>query len=969
MPITRLRCLARTTPHGVDGTGLALSWNGLPPGAPWRLRIASADGGVAWDSGVRHEPGPARPPALPASRPYTWQVCDVAADVWSQPSRFITGQGAEDWQAAWIGHRAQPRLRYPWPELQAVAVVGEPFADLGESFYRLAFTVADPAAIPWATLRLLSGATSVVHLNGRQIRRCAHWLGAYDLDVAHHLKAGRNVLAVQTIDKEHGRTALAAVLHLGRPDGTVQTLATGSETWRAQTRQAPAEWTQVWFDDRTWAMAEPVGVELPGKRPDPGHAPVQLKGVCRLPEGLRSAVAHLACVGVGELRVNGRLLDSTRMDGGWTDARRRAEVRTFDALPALVAGDNAIEITLAGGWWQLHDDAGEPPLQASFELVWTDHSGREGRFGSGPDWQARAAPIAMSSLYHGEITTCDQAEPWQPATPGDWQAPRLPALADPIAEIERLAPVSLTRTRHGSVVADFGQNVAGFIDLRGRFGNRVTVQHSELLGGDGLPLLDNLRTARQIAIYHLGTAQPPVLRPVFALSGFRYAEIFGWEGGVEDLAAVVVHTRLEASGSFTCSEPLLDRIFTATRWTFRDNFHAVPSDCPQRDERLGWMADAGNVPEVAAQFYDIERFFDKWAVDMQDAQACSGFFPNFAPDISRAGSGYGGTRGTPGWADAGVRVPWALYQRYGDLGRLADHYPAMRRHVETMRADSQDDLYERGGWGDWLATEPTPGEPIGTAYFHDSTRLVAEAAAALGHAEDAACYRALCARIATAFHARHFDHVRGCYGNGSQTMQAMALALGLVPAGCRAQVLARLEADIAAHEDHLTTGFLGTTFAVQALAEAGCHDLLLRILTRRDFPSLGRILDLGSTTITEAWNAHLGVDFASHNHFNLGAVCSWFFGSLAGIRGAAPGMASLDIAPAFPSGLERVEATQIIPAGTVAVHWWRQAEVVELAIELPVPGKVVMPPGYTADRCGTLPPGQHRLAVRRSGQN
>jgi alpha-L-rhamnosidase len=659
---------------------------------------------------------------------------------------------------------------------------------------------------------------------------------------------------------------------------------------------------------------------------------------------------------------------------GWTEYDLRLEYQTLDLTHLLHPGENTLELTLGNGWWLLHHPgflaAGrDTRLTAALALDLIFPDGSASTVITDASWSAHPSPVLFNHLYHGEVTDLAFHPASTPALPVEIvpapSAALVPQMAEPIRCTARLAPVSLVRTPRGSWLADFGENLAGWVELPAPStpASRIALTHAELLRPDGSLNTDNLRTARATCIYHHVSPDTPPLAPRFTYHGFRYAEIHGWPADSTPPApiACLVHADLAPAGEFSCSDPLLEKLFAATRRTFRDNFHAVPSDCPQRDERLGWMADAGNIPDVAALFFDISRYFDKWTVDMADAMTKSGFFPNFAPSMGT--SERGAARGTPGWSDAGVTVPWTLYQLYGNRERLAAHYPAMRRHVETMVAESRDGLFSQKGWGDWLSVEDSPQEPIGAAYFFRSTDFVARAAAALGLTDDAARYADLRETIRAAYQKAYYDPATGSYSTATQTMQAMPLAFGLTPAAERPRVLDRLLADLEAHEWHLTTGFLGTTFLFDALAAAGRHDVVLRLLRQRDFPSLGRILDCGSTTITEAWNAHLGDDFASHNHFNLGAPVAWLVRHLAGLRPdpAHPGGRHLLLEPAFLSSIDHASASWTGPGGPASVAWKRDPN-----------GRIqfstIIPEGCTAELRlpghpnTPLPPGHHTFA-------
>ncbi|MGC9452195.1 MAG: family 78 glycoside hydrolase catalytic domain [Oceanipulchritudo sp.] len=846
-------------------------------------------------------------------------------------------------EGKWIAGDFADSHEPSWPE---AVWMGPSQAPAGEAWYRHVFTVAEPAELGHAVVRLSGRHRTDIHLNGRLLKRCVHWVGTYEVDLWHHLKAGRNVLAIAAVDKERFQPWVAPVLCLRAADGS-DAFATGAEDWRCTAGPAPAEWAQTWFDDRGWSGAVAKEPLRAGTLPDKGPRSLVFSRSFELEAAPRSARLRVTGLGLYELRINGRKAGDEQLTPGWTEYDRRIEYQEFDVGGLLTAGANRVEILTGNGWWLLHhrDFAAtgvDRSLKAWMELDIERVSGAPLRIVTDGSWRASPSAVLMNHLYYGETVDCGSEEKEQPVVPVrelPAQAPLVPHAAEPIRCVERMRPIALRRTGWGSWIVDFGQNIAGWVELEPpRTGvARVGVRHAEELRPDGSLNTDSLRTAQALDTYLRPGPGSGRLAPRFTYHGFRYAEILGWPDDLrmDDLRACVVHADLRPAGRFHCSEPLFNRLFDAVRRTFRGNFHAVPTDCPQRDERLGWMADAGNIPDVAALYFDVSRFFDKWVVDMEDAQAKSGHFPDFAP--SMGASERGSAHGAPGWADAGVKVPWELYCHYGDTARLRAHYPAMRRHVETMIRESRDGLFPSTGWGDWLAVEASPAEPVGTAYFYHSTDLLARAARVLGNTDEAERHAGLLQRIAEAYQRAYYNPESATYANGTQTMNALPLYMGITPEHLRAAVLRSLIDDLRAHEHHLTTGFLGTTFLFEVLARAGQHELIHTVLTRLDYPGHGRILNAGATTMTEAWNACLGDDFASHNHFNLGAPVAWFIRHLAGIQldPERPGGRRFLVRPVFLDALDHAEGEWTGPCGRIASAWRRESGGLRLEVTVP----------------------------------
>ena len=844
---------------------------------------------------------------------------------------------AEPFLSPWIAVSAPDEWSIPWPEPQWIAA--DPAKPtLGEAFYRAHFRLDDPLQIDSAALRLLGKNRTDVHLNGHLLKRCVHWVGVYEIDLSPFLKKGKNVLALHAIDREGDQPIVGPTLAL-RQNGQIVFPLTAS-SWRTRPASAPSEWTQVWYDDRSWSSPCPPPTRPSEVTSPPPAAPrsLELTKTFHLGQLPTQAVVRVSALGMYDLQINHQPASDQLLTPGWTEYDLRLEYQTFDVTKLLRKGDNLITLTLGNGWWMLHlpgllQAGHDCRLCATLQMDCDFSDGSCLQITTDPSWTARPSAVLFNHLYHGEVRDCAWNTANAPILPLTEVPPPtrslVPQAAEPIRCTARLAPQSVVRTSQQTWLLDFGENLAGWIELPPPQSQCpvLTITHAELLRPDGSLNSDTLRTARQTTIYRNAHQATQPLAPRFTYHGFRYAEIHGWPDPTPPTAvACLIHADLHPTGSFTCSEPLLNDLFAATRRTFRNNFHAVPTDCPQRDERLGWMADAGNIPDVAACFYNVSRFFHKWATDMDDAMAKSGFFPNFSPPMNAGG--HGSARGTPGWSDAGVTVPWVLYDLYRDRDHLAAHYPFMRRHVETLWAESRDGLFLQKGWGDWLAIEESPQEPIGTAYFYRSTNFVARAARVLERATDARHFEALASQIASAYQRAYYNPTTGDYANGTQTMQAMPLAFGITPASERPRVFARLLTNLEEHEWHLTTGFLGTTFLFDALAAERRHDVVLRLLRQEDFPSLGRLLRAGSTTITESWNAHLGDDFASHDHFNLGAPTAWLLRHLAGMRPIKlqPGHEEFHLEPFLAPDVDHAHGSWNCLRGTASVHWQRSSE-------------------------------------------
>ena len=611
---------------------------------------------------------------------------------------------------------------------------------------------------------------------------------------------------------------------------------------------------------------------------------------------------------------------------------------------------------LGNSWWEFHlnnfKNAGiDTLLKANMQMNIALENGSKQTIITDNSWKAAPSSILMNHIYHGEVYDFTQemvgwttpefdASNWKRVKTIAYDVPLVAQLAQPIKVTEQLASAKITKTKYGSYIVDFGQNIAGWVQLKApeKQAGKIMIQYAELQNSDGSLFLGNLRTAKSMNKYYLTGKETGWLQPHFTYHGFRWVEIYGYPEKLEstDIVANVIHSDIPVVGHFRCSDSLINQIYENELWTFRDNFYAVPTDCPQRDERLGWMADAGNIPQVACYFMKVDKYFDKWVYDMEDSQQKTGHMPDYSP--TRGAFEYGQKIGAPGWADACIKVPYNLYKFYGDTALLENHYNAMKKHVEDMRSRSEDNLYKKKGWGDWLAVEPSPSEPFGTAYFFYSTKKLAEIAAVLRKPEDAQMYERLAQQIAQAYQEEYFDASTNTYIGNTQSMNVLPVSMGITPKDKQKAVLQNIINDIKAHENHLTTGFLGTTFLFPELAKYGSNDLIYQMVTQRDYPSWGRIIDEGATTITEAWNAYMGADFASHNHFNLGSVNEWFFAYLAGIQPDInqPGFKHFFIKPIIVDSLNFVEASYESNFGTIRSEWGKENGKLSFLVEIPV---------------------------------
>jgi len=673
-----------------------------------------------------------------------------------------------------------------------------------------------------------------------------------------------------------------------------------------------------------------------------------------------SARLYVTALGLYEARLNGRRVGDGFLAPGWTDYARRIAYQTYDVTGLLAEGENILGAILADGWYagfvgfdpkRAGAHYGEvPELLAQLVLRLAD--GTEQRIVTDGQWESSTGAIRHADLLMGERHDL-ALEPAGWDVPGftphsgasgagsGWHPVRsrerdgIPLVADPgppVRVTQEVAPRSIATDDHGRHIVDFGQNLTGWlrINVDGPAGTRVRSRHGEVLAADGSLYTDNLRTAR--ATDEFTTAGgPAVLEPRFTLHGFRYAEITGYPGdiGQAGITARVVHSDTPATGNFESSLPWLDRLFRTIDWGQRGNFISIPTDCPQRDERLGWLGDAQVFARTACYNRDVAAFFAKWLDDVADAQLPSGAFTDVAPRLTLRGAG------APAWGDAGVIVPWTMWKMYGDTAILDRHLGAMTRWMDFLERANPDYLRARelgNSYNDWLTPgdDDTPHELLATAYWAYDAALMAEIADATGRPGDAAGYRALWSKVRSAF-AEAFVAADGQVASGTQTAYVLGLHMNLVPDDLRAAAADHLVAAIGAADWHLTTGFAGVGYLLPVLSSTGHTAAAYRLLEQDTMPSWRYMIGHGATTIWERWDGWTAErGFASpwmnsFNHYSLGSVGEWLYRFLLGIdqEPGTAGFGQLLLRPHPGGSLDWARGSYESVRGTIRAGWKR----------------------------------------------
>lgn len=705
-------------------------------------------------------------------------------------------------------------------------------------------------------------------------------------------------------------------------------------------------------------QAVPVGADW-DEDPQAERRPARVRKDFRLDRPVAGARLYVSAHGLYEVEINGRRVGDEALAPGWTVYPHRLRYRTHDVTGHLAQGANTIGAWLGDGWYRgvYGFDGGtrniygtDQSFIAQLEVVYDD--GTTLVLATDGTWTAGPGPILTSGLYAGETYDARLHDPdWSTpshADSADWTPVRThtrdPATlvapsSPPVRCTEEVPPAAVTRLDDGRHLLDFGQNLVGRlrITVDGPEGAKITIRHAEVLQGGELATRP-LREASATDTLILSGQGPLTWEPRFTLHGFRYAEITGWPGEMtpDSVTARVYHTDMRRTGWFECSDPLISRLHENVVWSMRGNFVDIPTDCPQRDERLGWTGDLQVFAPTASYLYDCVGMLDSWLTDVALEQLPDGTIPWYVPVIP------GEPMWTPiqpgaAWGDVATLTPWTLYQRFGDPGLLRRHYPMARAWVDLVeRLAGPSRLWDTGfQLGDWLDPAAPPDDPaagrtdrylVATAYFAHSAHHLALTAAELGEARDAERYRALAQETADAFRRRYVT-ASGRMTSDSPTAYALAVAFGLLTQQQRQAAGDRLAQLVLDDDARIATGFVGTPLICDALTDTGHLDVAYRLLTQTECPSWLYPVTMGATTIWERWDS-MRPDgtlnpggMTSFNHYALGAVADWLHRVVGGITATAPGYREVALRPRPGGGITWARTRHDTPYGTVSLAW------------------------------------------------
>ena len=953
----------------------------------WRVTVWGADG-----------------KAYPAAKPAWWETGLSPEGRGSASGSAMNPQ--EGWKAQWIGFETSEESAVRHANAHWIATP-EAKAAIDEKHmparfdYRGSLSIDKP--VKAATLFVTGEDTVAAWMNGTEVLEAAPfpawhqmpWKKFVRADLTGKLAQGNNLLALECVlyvvrrdgppDAPVDPPPTIATVFVQYTDGTTATFASGP-AWKAAPHAAEG-WQQKSFDDSQWKNADewkPAGGvpdNSPVNRPWIPDSVKALRHDFELSRAVKSARLYSTALGDYEMFLNGKRVGEDYFAPGWTDYRERVVYQTHDVTALLKNGRNAIGALLAPGWYatslewfqQANNYGATPPsLRAQLRIQYAD--GSVDWVNTGRDWQASGSTILGSELYDGETQDARLAQTgWDTAGFGGdrWAAAVVidPNAVDIVAQdfqpirVEReMRAQKLTQPAPGVYIYDFGQNMAGIEKLRltGPAGTDVRVRFAEILNDDGTMYVDNLRTAKATDHFILAGRGSEEFTPQFTFHGFRYLEITGIPKAPaqEDVSVLVLHTDAPFAAQLKTGSDMVNKLWSNVLWGQRSNFVGVPTDCPQRDERLGWMADAQVFWRTASYNMDLAAFSRKFSRDMRGTQSGTPMYGIYAPGTARENMGFG-----PGWSDAGVIIPWTSWLQTGDTSIIDENWEAMSRYVDAISDANPDGLWKNQGgipFGDWLAPEGRTNQVlIATASWAYDATLLREMAHAVGNTSDEQKYAAMFAKVRAAFQ-KQFVHPDGVVegadrgpnpmgerthdtqqGVGdTQTGYVLALHMNLLPESLRAAAAQKLVDKIAANHGLLATGFLGTPYLLEELTKTGHQDVAYQLLMNTQYPSWGYLVEHGATTTWERWNGDemkKDPSMNSYNHYAYGAVADWIY-RYAGNIDATPldaGFHTVVLHPAFDKRIGSVDFTYPSAYGPIHSTWTVQGSKAMWKITIP----------------------------------
>lgn len=1031
-----LSCEFLENPLGIDARNPRLSWvlssnaRGEKQSA-YEIMVASSEKKLAAHEGDLWSSGKVASDksihvnyagkSLPSRQECFWKVRvwdnDGKPSAWSKPAQWSMGLlDANDWKAQWIGQDGTDSRA----KLEGASWIwfpeGNPAdkAPVGKRWFRKVVTLPPDRKVTAAQLFATADNHFVAYINGQKLGEGANFKAASGFDVLSNLRPGTNVLAIVANNTGEAANPAGAIalLRVNFSEGKPLLVPTDA-TWKTTDKEQVA-WQKAEHDDTAWIAAKNLGAAGIGPwgeigAPEDRYLPARyLRKEFSVDKRVKRATAYISGLGLSELHINGQRISDHVLSPGLTEYNKRVLYVTHDVTSQIKSGANAVGVILGNGRYYAPRlkvptetlTYGFPKLLFQLHVDYMD--GSSATIVSDGSWKLSSnGPIRGNNEYDGEDydarlemagwhkASFDDAS-WQLANAVQPPGGKLEAqMIEPIRVTETLKPVSMKEVKPGVYVYDLGQNMVGWcrVKVSGPSGTQIKLRYAEILKPDGTIYLDNIRSAKVTSTYtsNGGTAD---YEPSFTYFGFRYVELTGYPGKptLSTIEGRVVHDDIESTGEFTCSNPLLNQIWKNVRWGLRGNYRSLPTDCPQRDERQGWLGDRAFESKGETYMFNTAALYAKWLRDMADGQkdngslsdVCPAYWPLYSDNVT--------------WPSASVIMPSMLYEQFGDAGIIATHYASMKKWMEHMGTFMKDGIIEKDSYGDWCvppeeqslihSKDPkrqTSRPLLATSYYYNNCRLMERYAALLDKKEDAKHYRELAATIKTAFNNKFLNKERGQYDNGTQTSCVLPLAFGLVPDDQRQRVVQTLIKNIQeVTHGHIGTGLVGGQWLNRVLSDNGHADVVYTMATKTNYPSWGYMISKGATTIWELWNGDTADPaMNSGNHLMLvGDLMLWLHEYVAGIKSdpAQPGFKHIIMKPHLVGDLEYAKASHRSPYGLIVSDWKKDGAAFQWKVSVPpnttatVYVPVSHPQHFTSEGGKPISANPHVKHLRREGR-
>ena len=919
---------------------------------------------------------------------------------WSEASFWKMGLLKEsDWKAKWIGYdkwiiEHQKKMKYGFEKNKDKWIWCDSKNKIGKFYFRKSFNIKNINDVISAKLFITADERFILFLNGKEISKSDDkifsWTRPHLINIKSSLSEGKNVIAIEGINTYLSKPGLTSKLFIEFSNSKQIIIRTNS-SWKSHNKFVKG-WNKKSFKDIYWKNSNIIASlgDLPWRIPEKDlilPPPSYIRKTFYVSEKIKNAYVYISALGLYNPSINCKQISKDRLTPGWTDYNIRVNYITYDVKKILNENsDNTIGIILADGWysgylgWERERGyyGKVPKVICQLEIEYVN--GKKEIIKSDESWKASYGPIREADILMGETYDArmeKQIEGWNKKSFNDRRWYKVKSFdkinikltshpGNPVRVNRELKTIKINSHSKGKYIFDFGQNFAGVVRIRinGKKSKKIVLRYGEMLNEDGTLYTENLRMARANDTYFTKGEDEEIWEPLFTYHGFRYVEVSGLNEipNEETIMGIVIHSEMTRSGNFESSNKLLNKIYKNIIWSQRSNYMDIPTDCPQRDERLGWTADAIDFIKTAVYNFDVYSFYKKWLQDLNDAQELNGAYPAIAP-FPKLGVGplYSGVAG---FADAGIITPYFIYKFYNDKKLLEKYYPNMQRYVNYLIKNSKNFIRPDYGYGDWLSIDAeTSNEFIGTAFFAHDVKLMSEISKALRKISESKQYELLFKQIRNSFNNK-FVLKDGQLKETTQTASLLAINFNLLSKRNTNQAFNNLIQDIEAKDWHFSTGFIGLQFLLTTLSSYNRDDIAYKLLLDRRYPSWGFMIKNGATSMWERWNSYLpdkGIYnplMNSFNHTSLGVIGEWFYSNIGGIHLKKDGFQEIIIKPKLGGGLKFAKTTYNSINGKIVSNWKINKNKFFHEIEIPINTRaIVYIPAISLDsifECGIL---------------